>query len=350
MEKCELKLLDPSHDVTECQLLVRLICKHGVRKTYKLQYETANPMRAMTDKSTSLNRLTVPAHAFKEVMDHFAPRAEELSMAVRDGDLALTSFTEGVIAEKEILKQPIHTSITIDRTEFTSLAVEEDIIITFTLREFKSVVVLCDSLATDMELIYATPERPLIVEFENSGLQGEFVVATVAGDRISRKPSPSRQKAHNVQHQPRIIRPDVRAEASGRTNVPTASPMPDWHDDSIPIPSGFRVDPLQAPQTLEESTRSAHDTPLFAPDPDSLVRHRPESPVEHSEAGIRDPSVYRLANAYAHQEAGSRGRSDEEGNDEMELYEDERNFEEDTDEEILGATQAPQDRPRSLFD
>ena len=295
-------------------------------------------MRAMTDKSTSLNRLTIPAQAFKEVMDHFAPRAEELSLAVHEGQLKLTSFTEGIVTEKEILKQPVHTSITIDNQEFLSMEVDEEALITFFLREFKAVITLCDALSTDVTLIYADAERPLIVEFEKDGMQGELVVATIAdGDRSRATPPAAPTKRVPKQHQPRIVNNEALSQA--RSNFEDRSGMPDWHDHSIPPPSDMRQPSMhEEPRGVPEYD----DSPLFVPDPDAeRMQDRPqEDPT--------DPSVYRLTNAFAHEDSRSDLRKPENDNDEMELFEDDRFFEEDG--EPLGPTQLPHERPKSIFD
>lgn len=376
VEKCELKLLHPSDDALECQLLIRLVCKHGVRKTYKLQYEQTQTMHAITDKTTSLNRFSLPAPAMKNVTDHFAPRAEEITLTVEDGSLLLTSFTEGIRNDKEILKQPIHTSVSIDAKEFLTMEVDEDIRITFGLREFRAVVSLGDVLSTDLELCYGDSGRPMIVEFEKEGLIGEFVVATTADDdsnhtrasEISRKAPAGRFQARVVNQNPSGIRTSREPAES--------SAMPAWHDSSVLEHSANgRSSPIMQDNHKETSELVQNrtnipmldDTPLFAPDHDQTPAHgsrsRQARHQNHLDYGKQtsdsrvaadttvDPDVYRLTHAYAHEASleTDKDLADDFGDDEMELFEDEGVFADET-EEVLGPTQGPGQKHKSIFD
>lgn len=318
VEKCELKLLHPSDDASECQLLIRLVCKHGIRKTYKLQYEqTQTMMYAVTDKTLCFNHFALSARTLKDVVDHFAPRAEELTLAVNDGQVLLTSFTEGVTHDKEVLKQPIHTSISIDRQEFDVMEVDEQVQITFGLREFKSFSVLCDLLGTELSVMYSDAGRPLIVEFDRDGITGEFVVATTAdGDR------------------------------GGARRTPMAA--------AIQTRSPYRPRNISAPPTnpnRSASRRNASSPPqsaLFAPDPDAddpaVIAHRTR--LERSSRASEDDQALDSAEPYSHHAPYDNNNNDDD--DEMMLYADESTFDQ---EDTLGPTQTQSiHKPKGLFD
>lgn len=367
VEKCELKLLYPSEDAAECQLLIRLICKHGVRKTYKLQYESSSAtMHAIIDKTTTHNRFIIAARAMKEVMDHFAPRAEELTLTVSAGSLLLTSFTEGVVSDREVLKQPVHTSISIEDKEFDFMEVDEDIQITFGLREFKALGGLCDLLSTELSVHYSDAGKPLLVEFEKDGMTGEFIVATTAdGERISRdaQARPPRNAAAGGQYAPRTITADVavdhgRADGDAsysqhheglreapRWNLPvtvsahalsrTTSRQSSRHASAMPTNiqgrEGDDVDAASRP----------HENGLFMPDPD-LQDDDLQAGRSHNASGLQSGSNREADPAVQKFEA-------EVEEDEMELYADELNFE--PEPMTFGPTQTQsREKPRGLFD
>lgn len=345
MEKCEFKLLHPSEDAAECQLLLRLVCKHGVRKTYKLQYETTQTMHAVADRTVCHNQFSIPARALKDVMDHFAPRAEELTLAVNDGNLLLTSFTEGVMHDREVLKQPIHTSITIDHKEFDVMDVDEDVQLTFGLREFKALGSLCDLLNTDVSVSYGEAGKPLLVDFEKDGMTGSFVVATTTDSHGSSHRSKTMAgSGRNHQYQPRTIsdrptfqREPAEAEERGGTTWREPSAREGRDRQHSPSPSG------QQQSLSQDFDRSA----LFAPDPDAEDEAVLEQRSRMSNAANeRDLSIHHSCDPQDHA-AGV----DDYGEDEMRLYAEEVDFTAYDDPPDFGPTQTQNtNKPRGLFD
>lgn len=312
----------------------------------------------------------------KNVTDHFAPRAEEITLTVEDGSLLLTSFTEGIRNDKEILKQPVHTSVSIDAKEFLTMEVDEDIRVTFGLREFRAVVSLGDVLSTDLELFYGDSGRPMIVEFEKEGLIGEFVVATTADGNSTHASAPEiSRRAPAGRFQPRVFSQNPKITRTSR-DPPESSAMPAWHDSSVLEQSAYgRPSPTIQIDQRDISALSHHttdvpvldDVPLFAPDPDSTPAHsngsRQARHQNHLDYGKQtsasrvdadttdDPNVYRLTHAYAHEASLETNKdvADDFGDDEMELFEDEGVFADET-EEVLGPTQGPGQKSKSIFD
>lgn len=365
MEKCELKLLHPSDDGAECQLLIRLVCKHGVRKTYKLQYEQTQTMHAVTDKTICHNRFSIAARAMKDVMDHFAPRAEELTLAVNDGNLLLTSFTEGIMNDKEVLKQPIHTSISIDNKEFESMEVDEQVQITFGLREFKALGTLCDLVGADLSIYYSAAGRPLLVDFEKDGMTGEFVVATTAdGERVSNNravqqseagPNPARQ------YQARTIRAGSERTAEADDFVVDRNLADsEWRDHSMMDVDQQRSG-THTSAALSRISRRDSSTPAQVPDRSALFMPNPDS--QDPEVQVQQAALHAINdnmidgdNSFADTGSGftdmcRQPEPNEQGyeDEEMELYADELNFE--SGEEVIGPTQTQtRNRPKGLFD
>ena len=323
-----------------------------MKKTYKLQYEQHKTLHALADRSVTLNRLTLPARAFKEVSDLFSTRAEELTLAVENGDLLLTSFTESVVFDKEVLKQPIFTSVRIDNKEFSSIDVDEDEQITFCVREFKAVAALCDLLNIDIEVLYGEAGRPMIVDFNKDGLAGQLIVATTAaGIRHSNKSATGIRKVIHSQHQPRIISREASRQNPSQDLSEIqdrSSRMPAWHDESVLLPSQSRTEEhIETPEVPRHNAQQ--DAPLFAPDPDEETRGEAEDVIPEPAREESDPSIYRLSHSYAHEQASNRPTHMEDFRDDMmEPYEEPLDFPED--EEPIGPTQPVSQRMKGLFD
>jgi hypothetical protein len=95
-------------------------------------------MHAVYDIDGCLNRWIAPSKLLKDYCDHFVAKTEELSMMASEGKLVLTAFTEGLTFSSEVIKQAVHTVVTLDPGEFQSYVVElVDEEVTFSLKDFK---------------------------------------------------------------------------------------------------------------------------------------------------------------------------------------------------------------------
>lgn len=68
----------------------------GVIKTYKLTYEPAMAQHALFDNTRTQNQWTADAKFLREIIEHFAPAAEQLDISSDSGKAAFTSFTAKV--------------------------------------------------------------------------------------------------------------------------------------------------------------------------------------------------------------------------------------------------------------
>ncbi|ORY81538.1 Rad9-domain-containing protein [Protomyces lactucae-debilis] len=343
VERCELKLLHPSEDKTQCAFLVRLVCKHGVRKTFKLQYEPVRSEHATCDRHTLFNRLKIPSVSLKEVVDHFAPRAEEVTLGLVDGNLQITSFTEGVVAKsnvQQILKQPVSTTVMMDAAELDEADADEDVRITFGLREFKACCVLSEQLGLQLRLAFETPGKPLLVECGSGGLTFELLVATtqdIPGGTLTARSGRSgtgrppatllgrKRPLTGTTAQRGRLYPD-RPSSSGASGAGFSS-MQGSGQRNAWTPGG----------TMHGDAQGLASQPLFLPEDEA---------TQEASAGAQSRPV--------HQAAEQEGEGDfgfaESDNDALELYADEMEVEED---EAMSATQQPTQaapKPRGLFD
>ena len=85
---------------TECRFTVKMICTHGVTKTYRLTYESVEVMHALFDRGGATNRWTIRSQYLREFVDFFAPQAEQLDIYCDDGKVTFLSFTEKITNAK----------------------------------------------------------------------------------------------------------------------------------------------------------------------------------------------------------------------------------------------------------
>ncbi|RPA75894.1 hypothetical protein BJ508DRAFT_417901 [Ascobolus immersus RN42] len=253
IEKCEVEVKDFSAEASsrhstqsvECRMNVRMLCKHGVVKTYRLTYEDAERIYVKFDRETAANHWQIESGMLKEYLEHFGPKADQLDISV-EGDRAIfTSFTEKLVSGDEILKQPLQTRISLSTAEFESILVENSIHLSIPLRDFKTVIQHADSLRASITAFYNNPGQPLHLAYERDGLACAFTVMT-RPDGVGRMAAPIRHLSKTKEPQKRArttstaIREREEADTTRYQETPRAAARneftPAWRDYSEPAP------------------------------------------------------------------------------------------------------------------
>jgi cell cycle checkpoint control protein RAD9A len=105
LELCEVEL-QAKPDQTKCRLVIRMLCRHGVVKTYRLTYESAEVLHASFDKARSQNYWTVSSRTVRDVVEYFGPKTEQLDWYFEKGKVTFTSYTEKVQHGRGEISEP----------------------------------------------------------------------------------------------------------------------------------------------------------------------------------------------------------------------------------------------------
>ncbi|EEQ91998.2 DNA repair protein rad9 [Blastomyces dermatitidis ER-3] len=232
VERCEMRL-QYSPDETQCRFIIQMICRHGVVKTYKLTYEAAEIQHALFDKSKTENQWGIDSKYLREIIDHFGHTAEQLDISSENNRVVFTSFTTKVADGKEILKQPVHTSVAIDIKDFDHFTVEDKLHVAINVKDFKAIVVHAHSLSARVVARYTRPCRPMQVSYEVGGMTCEFTLMTRGESGETSPGSGNRNRELSARPYPR--------STTAHSREPTAIPPPEI-PESVP-----RAHPLQPP-------------------------------------------------------------------------------------------------------
>ncbi|OLL22548.1 DNA repair protein rad9 [Neolecta irregularis DAH-3] len=156
-------------------------------------------MHAICDKNVCNNTCTINAKALKEYVDHFALKAEELNICVTGSKVVFTSFTEQIQSDKEVIKQPLHTVISLDTSEFETFSIQDNAQITFVLKEFRAIVQLAELLNVNLDCYFTKGGKPVLFEFNNNGLFAEFILATISDQNNPTQTTTSNTAMSNIQ-------------------------------------------------------------------------------------------------------------------------------------------------------
>jgi cell cycle checkpoint control protein RAD9A len=155
-----------------------MICRQGVVKTYELTYEPTNVLRANFDAAGSPNHWTTSARTLRDIVEYFGAKTDQLDWFFEKGKVNFTSYTEKITNGRDIFKQPMHTSVAIERKDFTDFHVQEGLHIGIVVRDFRAIVSHADALGVSISARYSRGNRPMQITYENDGILCEFTLMT----------------------------------------------------------------------------------------------------------------------------------------------------------------------------
>ncbi|EHY53025.1 hypothetical protein HRR83_006136 [Exophiala dermatitidis] len=177
LESCDCEL-QASPDQAECRLIFRLNCRQGVVKTYRLFYESAEALHAAFDRAGSANYWTVSSRTLRDVVEYFGPKTDQLDWYYQNGKVTFTSYTEKIQSGREILKQPMHTSVALERKDFDDFNVQEGLHIGMMVKDFRAIVAHAEAMRVHVTARYSRGNRPMQMTYEENGLHAEYTLMT----------------------------------------------------------------------------------------------------------------------------------------------------------------------------
>lgn len=294
LESCDCEL-QANEDQAECRLVFRLNCRQGVVKTYRLSYESGEILHAAFDQLGSTNHWTASSRTLRDVVEYFGPKTDQLDWYFEGGKVTFTSYTEKVQSGRgmcrehlflggnatdtrgvEILKQPMHTSVALERKDFNAFNVQEGLHIGTMVKDFRSIVAHAETMRTPVTARYSRGNRPMQISYGENGLAAEFTLMTRGSANVpstasnaSTRATPARDLSMRRSSRP----PEPPTSASSTGPASESGQMPP------PARTSFRdrdTSAAQPPSLLKTNSvdSSAAGAPAPAPsasiDPNSL--------------------------------------------------------------------------------
>ncbi|KAH8821566.1 DNA repair protein-like protein rad9 [Xylogone sp. PMI_703] len=229
VERCDVSVEDGNGRSGRNRFIIKIFCKHGVQKTYRLTFESVSPMHAVFARDGASNIWSISSKTLREFVEHFGPGTEQLDIYSENGRVSFTSYTE-----KIVLKQPLHTTIAIDAMEFTEFNVEDRLHIVISVKDFKSIVTHAGINNTNVKARYSRPSSPMQLTYGDDSILSEFILMTIGEARSGPTAQISSRGASN---QPISRQMSAVPRASGRGSS-SAMPPP----SRAPPPSYTRED------------------------------------------------------------------------------------------------------------
>ncbi|SCZ98731.1 BZ3500_MvSof-1268-A1-R1_Chr3-1g05581 [Microbotryum saponariae] len=207
----------------QCRIVIRLHCQHGVTKTHRMTYSsgsTALYPQAKRDACTIT--WIASSRILKEWTDHFHLRSgsqgggsDEISFDLHENSCRLRSFGVDTSSDNpgqsrasslETIRQesltlvrkrrfvpsffsadslssrPLSTELVISVSDFDLYEVLRPSVITFGLKEFKSIIALADAVPATVDVACSRGGEPVLILVEAENCRADFVIATTDFD------------------------------------------------------------------------------------------------------------------------------------------------------------------------
>ncbi|OWP00456.1 DNA repair protein rad [Marssonina coronariae] len=255
VEKCDIAIEDGGGKA-KSRFVIKITCRHGVLKTYRLTFESVTPMHALFIKESANNSWSISSRTLREFVEHFGPGTEQLDIYSEDGRVSFTSYTEKIVSGNEILKQPLHTTIAIDTLEFGDFSVEEKLHIVISVKDFKAIIAHAGIANTMVRALYSHPTNPMQFSYSEDGILSEFILMTIGESRAaSTTPVPNMSRMNSkrpASRQPLEATSSFKRTATSKMPPPPTIAAPDLaHVASrVPRPSPPPPQPSVQSQSL----------------------------------------------------------------------------------------------------
>lgn len=248
-----------------------MFCRPAVVKTYNLTYEPTNVLRANFDSAGSWNSWTTSARTLRDIVEYFGAKTDQLDWAFEKGKVTFTSYTEKITDGRDIFKQPMHTSVTIERKDFSDFNVQEGLHVGIVVRDFRAIVSHADVLGANVNARYSRGNRPMQIVYEGDGVLCEFTLMT-RGQSASATSAGSTRT--NTPARDLSVRPAQRPQAQTTTPSRVGSDPTPTNSATIMPPPAATISskdamgppkPIQSTSTIVKPDRGVRDGSPKAP-------------------------------------------------------------------------------------
>jgi cell cycle checkpoint control protein RAD9A len=231
-----------------------------------LFYEPGEVLHATFDKVGSTNHWTVSSRTLRDVVEYFGPKTDQLDWYFQDGKVTFTSYTEKIQSEREILKQPMHTSVVLERKDFDDFDAQEGLHIGTMVKDFRAIVAHAEAMRIHVTARYSRGNRPMQISYDSNGLLAEFTLMTRGSSNV-----PSSTNI-NTPARDLSMRPASRPPETPTATTPAATTehaRPTKADMPPPAARASFRDAAQ-PALIKSNSRDSAPTPSASIDPNSM--------------------------------------------------------------------------------
>ncbi|KAJ1925183.1 hypothetical protein IWQ60_004711 [Tieghemiomyces parasiticus] len=227
-----------------CRFAVRMSCKHGIAKNYRIFYEPCEALYAIYAKDNCPSRWLVAPKLMSEWISHFNPKLEEITFVCTPESVVIRSYTQGgflAIAEgasaRDSIKQSLQTELQIDIEDFDIYDVRQYAELTFSFREFRAILTFAEQSNYQLSSYFDVGGKPVLFSVHATDhISADLVLATLSEAMTNTSASSSQPQ----RQQQRAATPTTRTPAPNAARART-------HDTARPMDTPPRATPNTVP-------------------------------------------------------------------------------------------------------
>ncbi|XP_030592833.1 cell cycle checkpoint control protein RAD9B isoform X2 [Archocentrus centrarchus] len=190
VEQCQISV-----STANDRVIIQFFCRHGIKKTYNVRFLESEALQAVFDSHLCPNVLKAPARLLGDMVMHFHPSQEEVTLSMNALRVSLRNYSEGRNDHMKMMYTEM--SLHPDEFDYFQAGVESDI--TFCLKELRGLLSFAESHCLPVSVHFSTPGKPVCFSVEDMVLEATVVLATLA-DFESRSPSQPAETLASTTH------------------------------------------------------------------------------------------------------------------------------------------------------
>lgn len=227
------------------QVFITRNCRYQVCHKYTLPTLEHDTLRIDLDTNGN-NHWTLHSKNLNEIMSIFRQNLDEVTMSVTKEGFQMRTY---VYSHEE--KDQVNTEETIEPEEFEEFHIEENVSLTFNLKELRSLMLFADATGLPVKATFTDGGQPITFSlFEEPVLEVTYVLATMPDEnsdtiRLMNTPKPAaprsrviKQNGAENQNGGSFMQLDTLQRRQSTQNVSSADP-----NSSLPLPSMTPIPP-----------------------------------------------------------------------------------------------------------
>lgn len=159
----------------------------------------------------------------------------------------------------EILKQPMHTSVALERRDFDDFNVQEGLHLSIVVKDFRAIIAHAETMRTSVTARYSRGNRPMQFAYDVDGVLAQYTLMTRGSSNEMTSGTTGSTPARDLS-----VRPVSQPPPSGSATAQPSKTMPP------PIARSFSREATDQTSVAQPSGRNSPDAPSASINPQSL--------------------------------------------------------------------------------
>ena len=161
----------------DCKLKIHFMCKYSVKKYITLRMIETEALSTYDNEIVEENSFSCTAKVLNDAANNFLRNQEEVTMTALPDRFVLKNYISC-----NSKSEAVHTEFTMFPEEFDSFNVNQNLSITYPLKELRAIINFADHLSLQITSKYGNPGQPICCTVSNEAIDGRLVMATVCSD------------------------------------------------------------------------------------------------------------------------------------------------------------------------